>query len=80
MRNAPLEEMGEVIERVPPFYGIASDARERGAGMMAVCSFGKGEVFNGGCCNWVAGLIHRDYYVEAITRNVLDRFLAISAL
>ncbi len=75
MRNAPLEEMGEVIARVPPFYEIASDARERGAAMMAVCSFGKGEVFNGGCCNWVAGLIHRDYYVEAITRNVLDRFL-----
>ncbi len=75
MRNAPLEEMGEAIEQAPPFYPIPHEARERGAGMMAICSFGKGSVFNGGCCNWVAGLIHRDYYVETITRNVLNRFL-----
>jgi hypothetical protein len=74
-RNAPLEEMSDVIERVPPFYPLPPEARERGAAMMAVCSFGKGEVFNGGCCHWVDGLMHRDFYVQTITRNVLDRYL-----
>jgi hypothetical protein len=47
----------------------------RGNGMIVAFRKGKGEVFHAGSCNWVAGLIDRDPFVEAITRNVLDRFL-----
>jgi hypothetical protein len=36
---------------------------------------GKGEVFCAGTCEWVNGLIEKDFYVERITRNVLNRFL-----
>ena len=44
-----------------------------GAGMMASFERGAGMVFNSGTCEWVAGLIHRDWYVERITDNVLRR-------
>ncbi len=54
----------ETIERVA-----------RGNGMMVHFQKGKGEVFHAGTCEWVAGLIDRDPFVERITRNVLDRFL-----
>ena len=40
---------------------------------MAVFHRGKGTVFNVGCSEWVSGLIERDYFVEQITRNVLNR-------
>jgi hypothetical protein len=75
MLNAPLSDVVSLIEIVPPMYPVAADTVERGAGMMAIFSNGAGQVFNGGSCEWVAGLIHRDYYVERVTRNVLDRFL-----
>jgi hypothetical protein len=42
--------------------------------MMVSFPKGKGEVFHAGTCEWVAGLIDRDPFVERITRNVLDRF------
>lgn len=53
------------------------EAREtirRGSGMMASFERGRGGAFNAGTCEWVSGLIHRDFFTERITRNVLDRF------
>lgn len=44
-----------------------------GSGMIVNFRKGKGEVFTAGTCEWVAGLIDRDPFVERITRNVLDR-------
>lgn len=44
-----------------------------GAGMMATFTKGKGTVFNSGSSEWVAGLIHRDWFVEKITATVLQR-------
>ncbi len=51
-----------------------------GSGMMACFSRGPGTVFNSGTSEWVAGLIHQDWFVEKITRNVLDRLGARDAL
>ena len=50
------------------------DRVARGNGMIVNFSKGRGEVFHAGTCEWVAGLIDRDPFVERITRNVLDRF------
>ena len=47
---------------------------KRGAGMIATYKRGRGEVFNAGSCEWVAGLIARDPAVERVTRNVLNRY------
>ena len=59
---------GEVTEStVEPF--------KRGNGMIVNFKKGAGEVFHAGTCEWVAGLIDRDPFIERITRNVLDRFL-----
>jgi hypothetical protein len=59
------EATGETIDRV-----------KRGSGMMVTMPKGKGEVFHAGTANWVAGLIDHDPFVERITRNVLDHYLA----
>ena len=37
---------------------------------------GKGQVFNAGTTEWVAGLARGDHGVCQVTRNVLKRFLA----
>ena len=58
-------------EATPETVGRAA----RGAGMMVSFARGDGAVFNAGSCEWVAGLIERDPYIERITRNVIDRFL-----
>jgi hypothetical protein len=47
---------------------------KRGSGMIVQFQRGNGIVFHAGTCEWVAGLMKRDVYVERITRNVLDRF------
>ena len=44
--------------------------------MMVSFKRGAGEVFTAATCDWVVGLIDRDPFVEKVTRNVLDRFLA----
>ncbi|WP_066367455.1 N,N-dimethylformamidase beta subunit family domain-containing protein [Herbidospora mongoliensis] len=44
-----------------------------GSAMMATFTRGDGTVFNSGTSEWVAGLIHRDWFVEHVTRTVLDR-------
>ena len=41
--------------------------------MMATFTRGDAEVFNSGTAEWVAGLIHGDWFVERVTANVLDR-------
>jgi hypothetical protein len=50
------------------------DQVKRGSGMIVCFDKGKGTVFNAGTCEWVAGLIARDPFVERITSNVLSRF------
>lgn len=50
--------------------------RRQGNGVMVSFSKGAGEVFCAGASEWVAGLAKRDFYVEGVTRNVLNRFLA----
>ena len=50
------------------------DQIRRGAGMIATYTRGRGEVFNAGSVEWVAGLIRRDEQVERVTGNVLDRY------
>lgn len=52
---------------------------KRGAGMMVVYQRGQGMVFNAGSCEWVAGLISKDFWTERITRNVLDRFIRLNS-
>ncbi|MDE0281878.1 MAG: hypothetical protein OXN16_12495 [Gammaproteobacteria bacterium] len=49
---------------------------DRGSGMIVRFSRDRGEVFNAGTTEWVAGLMRQDRSVEQVTRNVLDRFLA----
>lgn len=46
----------------------------RGSGMVVHFKRGAGEVYTAGTCEWVNGLIQRDFYTETITKNVLDRF------
>ncbi len=52
----------------------AVDQARRGSGMIAYFERGKGSVFNAGSCEWVAGLIEHDPFVERLTKNVLKRF------
>jgi len=52
----------------------AVDSVRRGSGMIACFDRGEGSVFNAASCEWVAGLIARDPFVECLTRNVLVRF------
>ncbi|WP_165823429.1 N,N-dimethylformamidase beta subunit family domain-containing protein [Metarhizobium album] len=54
----------------------AVDRAKRGSGMIVNFPKGKGEVFHAGSCEWVAGLIRGDAGVEAVTRNVFNRYLA----
>ena len=48
----------------------------RGHAVMASFRRGQGEVFNAGTTEWAHGLAAADPFVERITRNVLERFLA----
>lgn len=52
----------------------ALDRHRRGSGMIVCFERGKGQVFNAATCEWVAGLIERDLFVETITLNVLRAF------
>ena len=71
--NAPQDEVTPVFESAPWAYEITGDDLAHGAAMMAVFDRGKGTVFNVGCSEWVSGLIERDYFVEQVTRNVMNR-------
>jgi hypothetical protein len=61
-------------------YGTVNEETKRaggyGNGMVITFQRGKGTVFHAGSSEWVAGLKHRDYYTETITRNVLAHFTA----
>jgi hypothetical protein len=59
-------------------YGSADQVEKtkRGNGMIVNFPKGKGEVFHAGSAEWVAGLIRRDAGVEAVTHNVLRRYLS----
>lgn len=50
---------------------------QRGNGMMVSFRKGKGEVFTAATCEWVMGLTRHDVQVERVTRNVLERFVAV---
>lgn len=54
----------------------AVDQSTRGNGVIVHWHRGQGEVFNAATCEWVSGLMRRDWQVEQITRNVLTRFAA----
>lgn len=47
----------------------------RGSGMIVTMAHGRGEVFNAGTIDWVAGLKRRDAATEQVTRNVLNRYM-----
>ena len=74
--NARQEDVEPVFENTAWAYEITEGDMAYGSAMMAVFNRGKGTVFNVGCCEWVSGLIHQDYFVEQITHNVLNRFKA----
>ena len=50
------------------------DRSTRGNGVMVHWKREHGEIFTAATCEWVMGLTRRDWQVEQITRNVLDRF------
>lgn len=74
--NAPKIELDGLFESAPAMYPVSEADLTRGSSMIGVCKKGSGEIFNAGCCEWVSGLIKKDFFVEQVTRNVLDRYLA----
>ncbi len=52
----------------------ALEAASRGNGVIVSWKRGAGEIFTAATCEWVMGLARKDGQVEAITRNVMDRF------
>jgi hypothetical protein len=48
------------------------EERRYGSAMIATFDRGAGSVFNAGATDWVNGLIHRDPFIEQITRNALN--------
>lgn len=68
----------EAVYKAMARYGAVSpetlDRSMRGNGVVLYWRRGRGEVFNAATCDWVMGLTRRDWQVERITRNVLDRF------
>jgi len=55
----------------------AIDRHQYGCGVIVSFPKGKGEVFCAGASEWVSGLAKQDFYVQGVTRNVLDRFLRL---
>ena len=76
--NGPIEELNALIHAAaakgfPLVQQDALDASIYGSAMVAVFSRNGGTVFNSGTCEWVNGLIEGDFFVDRITRTVLDR-------
>jgi hypothetical protein len=71
---ASLSGLPELPEGLRSEYDADGRRPRYGSGMMVTFTRGRGAVFNAGASQWVAGLIHGDWFVERITRNVLDRF------
>ncbi|KAK5273276.1 hypothetical protein LTR96_002908 [Exophiala xenobiotica] len=59
----------------PDISDKSVERHSRGSGMIVSFKRGAGEVFTAGTCEWVNGLRLGEYYTEAITKNVLERFL-----
>ncbi|KAF4456686.1 hypothetical protein F53441_1242 [Fusarium austroafricanum] len=76
--NADVREVMEILEalhegtEMPEFL----KDREYTSGVVASFTRNKGEVFVAGTCEWVNGLIKTDFFVETITRNVLNKFIS----
>jgi hypothetical protein len=68
------DAQGVAYQRLRRTDREAVDQVTRGAGMIVSFDRGKGAVFNAASCEWVAGLIARDPFVERLTLNVLMRF------
>jgi hypothetical protein len=71
-------EAWDVLARAYAGYDAPEVRRRlmRGHAVMATFRRRAGEVFNSGTTEWAYGLAARNPFVERITRNVLDRFLA----
>ena len=72
--NCPKEEMLPFFTLIPLAYETTQADVEFGSAMVAIFDREQGTVFNAGCTEWVSGLIKRDFFVEQITRNVLNKF------
>lgn len=73
----PPEAWGPLTRAFAGHDSAANRARMmRGHAVLATFKRGKGEVFNSGTTEWAYGLKARNPFVEKITKNVLDRFLA----
>jgi hypothetical protein len=73
--GGPVKELGYMFDELGddlPAY--ISEGGNRGAGMIATFTRGRGEVFNGGSTEWPYALSARDPFVEQIVHNVLRRF------
>ena len=58
------------------YYVTQTDGSTRpvyGCGAIVCFERGAGTVYNTGASEWVAGLLHRDWFVEQVTRTVLGR-------
>ena len=76
-RLVPPEAWPTLTRAFAGFDSPANRARMmRGHAVMAAFRRGKGEVFNGGTTEWAYGLAAANPFVEKITRNVMDRFMA----
>lgn len=77
--QVPLGDPG-VAKLIPELEGIyfvtRPDRTQRpvyGCGALVCLQRGDGTIYNTGATEWVAGLVHRDVFVEQVTRNVLRR-------
>lgn len=74
------EAMELLTRAVAGYDSPAIRARlRRGSALVATFKRGLGQVFNGGTTDWAYGLSAGDVFVDRITRNVLDHFLAAGA-
>ncbi|MBB6413778.1 N,N-dimethylformamidase beta subunit family domain-containing protein [Mesorhizobium sangaii] len=67
--------IASILEVTPSPTAEATEKYSRGSGMMVSFKRGIGEIFCAATCEWVRGLIEKDFYTDRITRNVLDRFV-----
>jgi hypothetical protein len=56
-------------------FPVAPQANNPSPAMACMVTYqrGKGMGFNAGTCEWVQGLIKRDWYVEKVTHNIISR-------
>jgi len=75
--RVPPEPIATLTRAVAGYDGPEIRTRlRRGHAVMASFQRGQGEVFNAGTTEWAYGLAAGNPFVDRITRNVLDRFLA----